>query len=99
MVLSGCAGYQAFRQGQADMASGQTETGLAKLKAAVEQNPNNNEFRRSYFTQRENAINTALRDAEASKKRLQVLFESLGDKIKTNPLCNHEQSDWDLCSQ
>ncbi len=69
MVLSGCAGYQAFRQGQSDIAAGQTEPGVAKLKTAMEQSPNNSEFRRGYFTQRENAINAALRDAEVALER------------------------------
>lgn len=69
LVLSGCAGYQAFKQGQADIASGKTEPGVAQLKTAMEQAPSNNEYRRSYFVQRENAVNTALREAEVSLER------------------------------
>ena len=46
------------------MAEGQPEPGLAKLHQAMEQNPSNNEFRRSYFTQRETTVNGLLRDAE-----------------------------------
>lgn len=69
LVLSGCAGYQAFKQGQTDIASGKTEHGVAQLKTAMEQAPSNNEYRRSYFIQRENAVNTALQDAEVSLER------------------------------
>jgi len=64
LLICGCAGYQAFREGQAHLAEGQPEPGLAKLHQAMEQNPSNNEFRRSYFTQRESAVNGLLRDAE-----------------------------------
>lgn len=69
LLLNGCAGHQAFREGQADIAAGQTEPGLAKLKSAMDQSPSNNEFRRSYFTQRETAVNALLRDAEGALER------------------------------
>ena len=62
--LAGCAGYQAYREGQAELAEGKLEPGLAKLKEAVDQDPRNIEFRRSYFTERESALNTLLRQAE-----------------------------------
>lgn len=64
LLLPGCAGYQAFRDGQSQLAEGLTEPGLASLRNAMEQNPSNNEYRRTYFTQRETAINGLLRDAE-----------------------------------
>jgi len=63
-LVAGCAGYSAFRDGQAQMAEGQTEQGLANLRQAMELNPSNNEYRRLYFTQRETAINGLLREAE-----------------------------------
>ena len=66
LVLSGCAGYQAFREGRAELAEGRVEPGLAKLKQAVEQDPHNTEFRRSYFTEREAAVNTMIRQAEVA---------------------------------
>ena len=69
LLLGGCAGYTAFRDGQADIAAGQTEPGLAKLKAAMDQSPSNNDFRRTYFTQRETAVNGLLREAEAALER------------------------------
>lgn len=66
VVLSGCAGQQAFRQGQAYLADGDTERGLAKLRLAMEQSPESTEFRRSYFTQREAVVNDLLRQAEGA---------------------------------
>lgn len=62
--LSGCAGYQAFREGQAELAEGRVEPGLAKLRQAVDQDPRNVEFRRSYFTERESVVNGLIRQAE-----------------------------------
>ncbi len=62
--ISGCAGHSAFRDGQAQLAEGQTEPGLASLRQAMEQNPSNNDYRRTYFTQREAAVNALLREAE-----------------------------------
>lgn len=65
-IVAGCAGYVAHRQGQADLAEGKIESGLASLKQATEQSPQNVEFRRDYFTRRESAVNTLLRQAEAA---------------------------------
>lgn len=65
-LLAGCAGYQAFREGQSKMAAGESDQGLAKLREAMQADPSNNDFRRSYFTQRESVLNGLLRDAEAA---------------------------------
>ena len=66
VILSavGCAGYQAFREGQAQLADGNTESGLNKLQEAMKLEPANSDFRRGYFTQRESAINALLREAD-----------------------------------
>ena len=63
-VLANCTGYQAYRDGQARMADGQTEAGLAKLREATDSDPKNVDFRRFYFTQRETVVNDLLREAE-----------------------------------
>ena len=63
-LLAGCAGYQAYRDGQTKMADGQTETGLAKLREAMDSDSSNTDFRRSYFTQRERAVNGLVREAD-----------------------------------
>ena len=64
LSLAGCAGYQTFRDGQAKLAAGQAEPGLAMLRDAMDKDPNNSDFRRTYFTQREAILNGLLRDAE-----------------------------------
>lgn len=62
--LAGCAGYQAFQEGQADLAEGKVEAGLAKLRQATDQSPQNLEYRSRYFTEREAALNALFRQAE-----------------------------------
>jgi len=64
VLLAGCTGYQAYRDGQARMSEGQTEPGLAKLREAMDSDPGNSDYRRSYFTQRETVVNGLLRDAD-----------------------------------
>ncbi|MBX3475888.1 MAG: general secretion pathway protein GspD [Planctomycetes bacterium] len=66
VALTGCAGYQAFREGNAKLAEGQTEPGLTKLREAMEKEPQNNEYRRSYYMQRDAQVNNLLREAEAA---------------------------------
>lgn len=66
LMMVGCAGYQSFREGRAALADGRTEQGLAKLKEAAEKSPNDNEYRRTYFTEREAAVNAALREADVA---------------------------------
>lgn len=65
-LMAGCAGYQSFREGRSAMAEGRTEQGLAKLKEAADKAPNDHEYRRTYFTEREAAVNGALREADAA---------------------------------
>lgn len=65
-LLAGCAASQAFRDGQARIADGDTEAGLGRLREASAQDPANQEYRRTYFTQLEKAQNDLLRDAEYS---------------------------------
>jgi general secretion pathway protein D len=64
LLLSGCAGYRAYRDGENDLAAGKVESGLGKLKQAAEQSPQNTEFRRRYQTERESALNMLLRQAD-----------------------------------
>lgn len=65
-ALSGCAGYVAYRDGQTALAAGKVEPGLSKLKEAVGQSPENVEFVRSYYVEREQAVNSALQLAEVA---------------------------------
>jgi general secretion pathway protein D len=64
LLLSGCAGYQSFVQGQSDIAAGRIDSGIAKLRRASEQSPDNTEYRRRYLTEREAALNRLLRQAD-----------------------------------
>lgn len=62
--LGGCAGYQAFREGQSSLAEGKPELGLTKLGQAMKEAPGNEEYRRTFFLQREKLLNAQLREAE-----------------------------------
>jgi general secretion pathway protein D len=64
LSLGGCAGYQAYHAGQSDIAAGRLESGLTKLKRAVDEDPRNVEYRTSYFTQRDAAVSDLLRRAD-----------------------------------
>lgn len=66
VLLAGCAGYQAYREGQSQMADGRVEPGLAKLKQAVDQSPQNVDYRHTYFTERETAVNALLHQADVA---------------------------------
>jgi general secretion pathway protein D len=63
-TMTGCAAYQTFREGQTRIAEGDTEAGLAKLKQAAAQDPNNPDYRRVYYTQLETTEYGLFRDAE-----------------------------------
>ncbi len=62
----GCAGYQSYLEGRSALAGGQAEQGVSKLKEAMEKSPSNNNYRRSYFAERETAVNSLLRDADVA---------------------------------
>jgi len=65
-LLAGCAGYQAFREGQLQVADGHVEPGLSKLKEAVDRSPQNVEYRQTYFGEREAAVNSLIHQAEVA---------------------------------
>ncbi len=66
LLIAGCAGYTSYRQGSAKVADGDLVGGLEKLREATQLAPDNTEFRRTYYTQRENAIATLLREADVA---------------------------------
>ncbi len=68
-LLSGCAGYQAYRDGQTEFAKGNDEQGLAKLKQAVDAEPDNLDYRQAYFTRRDVLVGDYIRRAEMSLQR------------------------------
>ena len=63
LTLSGCAGYMAYQQGRSELAEGKVEPGLTKLKEAVDKAPLNVEFRQTYFSERDTAVNALVRHA------------------------------------
>ncbi|MCW7541273.1 general secretion pathway protein GspD [Aquabacterium sp. A7-Y] len=64
-LLAGCAGHAEFRSGRADIAAGQDLQGVAKLRQASLADPANVEYRRTYFEQRDRALDDALRRLDA----------------------------------
>jgi general secretion pathway protein D len=64
LTLGGCTAYQTYREGQFKIADGDTDGGLAKLKQAAVLEPGNVDYRRSYYTQLETAVNGYFRDAD-----------------------------------
>ena len=66
--LSGCAGYQQYRDAQTAFEQGQTEQGVAKLREAMKAAPGNIEYRRLYFAERETNVESALSDAQRASE-------------------------------
>lgn len=67
ILLGGCAGQKLNREGQALMAEGQVEAGLAKLTQATEAAPGNTGYRADLLRSREQTVNRLL-DAAASER-------------------------------
>lgn len=65
-VLSGCGGYMANREGNALMAEGKFDEGLAKLEEAAKLEPKNAEYRIGFITTRASLVNSLLASAEAA---------------------------------
>jgi general secretion pathway protein D len=63
-VLAGCAGAEAYREGNRLIRDGDAEQGLRRLQEAVKADPTNAEYRSAFFRQRELLINRALAAAE-----------------------------------
>jgi len=64
VILGGCAGAAAYREGNRLIRDGDAEQGLMRLQEAVKADPTNAEYRSAYFRQRELLINRALAAAE-----------------------------------
>lgn len=68
-MLVGCAGRQAFRDGNDLLAEGKVDQGLAKLEEAVSLEPKNAEYRIALSTSRASAINKLNSSAEAARRQ------------------------------
>lgn len=66
LTLGACAGDSAFVQGQALVARGDAEAGLAKFQDALREQPNNAEIRAAFARAREQAIASYHRRAEGA---------------------------------
>jgi general secretion pathway protein D len=57
IILTGCAGPQAYQQGSAMLDQGNYEQGLAKMEEAVRQDPKNNEYRMGLLRRKNSVVN------------------------------------------
>jgi general secretion pathway protein D len=64
LVLTGCAGMQAFREGNSLLDEGQLQAGLAKLDEAARLEPKNAEYRIAARNQRATIVNRLMATAE-----------------------------------
>ncbi len=67
-ALQGCAGHQAFREGQALIESGEVEAGIARLEDAVRQQPGNAEYRLALATRRAMYLQRLFNAAEQARR-------------------------------
>ncbi|MGB8599940.1 MAG: secretin and TonB N-terminal domain-containing protein [Burkholderiales bacterium] len=66
--VTGCAGTQAFREGNTLLAEGKLEQGLAKLEEAVKLAPENAEYRIALATRRASIINRYVATGDAARR-------------------------------
>ena len=64
--LAGCAGYREYRDGRAVLALGDVDMGLTKLRAAMDGDPTNLEYRQTYYMERERASSALVRQADTA---------------------------------
>jgi general secretion pathway protein D len=68
MLLTGCAGMLAYREGNALVAQGRVDEGLKQLSEAVRQEPRNVEYRLTLTNLRNSVLASALATAEQSRR-------------------------------
>ncbi|UXY15215.1 cohesin domain-containing protein [Chitiniphilus purpureus] len=68
LVLTGCAGHQAFREAKALAAAGRQQESLSKLEEATRLEPGNAEYRIALMTQRNLLVGQALRRADEARR-------------------------------
>lgn len=64
LLLAGCAGQMAYRDGRELIAQNQVPAGLQKLQEALQQDPGNAQYRSAYLQERERATKGGLQQAE-----------------------------------
>ncbi|WP_265284504.1 cohesin domain-containing protein [Verminephrobacter aporrectodeae] len=68
VLLTACAGMQAFQEGNQLLLEGKTDQGLAKLEEAVKLAPKNAEYRIALATRRTSVINRLIAAGEAARR-------------------------------
>jgi len=68
LLLSGCAGYMAHREGNQLITEGKVEEGLARLTEAVALEPGNAEYRISALSRQASVVNKILAGAEVARR-------------------------------
>ncbi len=68
LLLAGCAGMTAFREGNSLLAAGKVDEGLAKLEEAVQAEPHNAEYRITLSSRRFALINRLIGAAEEARR-------------------------------
>lgn len=72
VVLLGCAGSQAFRDGNQLLSQGKIEPGLAKLEEALKMEPRNAEYKTTYAHQKLAIMQKLLAQADRARLDLQL---------------------------
>lgn len=67
-LLAGCAATSAYREGNALLAEGKAEQGLAKLEEAVRLDPKNAEYRIAVTSRRATLVNRLIDSGEAARR-------------------------------
>lgn len=68
LVLTGCSGMAAFKEGNALLAAGKTDEGMSKLEEAVKADPRNAEYRIALNSRRADLINRLTAAAETARR-------------------------------
>ena len=69
LLVVGCAGEQAFRQGKQLLSEGKAEEGLAQLEQAVKEDPNNVEFRTRLIRERDALMQRILTQSDSARSK------------------------------
>ena len=68
-VLPACTGYRAYQNGHEALAQGRWVEGIEQLKQASDAAPENADYRRAYFSKRDQASSTLSRQAQVALDR------------------------------
>ena len=68
LMLSGCAGMQAYKEGNSLLAEGKIEQGLGKLEEAVRLEPGNAEYRIALASRRTSIVNRLVLSGENARR-------------------------------